>query len=224
MKLNRRKYCECGCGTRISSSKRFVSGHNGRVAHGMTGKHHLESSKKAMSVGHLGMDTWNKGLVGAQVNPRKGLTGFKSGMEGKRHKKESKAAMRESKLISWQDPAYVEKICAARAIKPNKPETVILDMLNKMYPGEYKYTGDFSFMINGKNPDFVNCNGQKKCIELFGDYFHKGQDPEDRKEIFKPFGYDTLVIWEHELKKKSLLKLKIHRFHRKENTVGECHA
>ena len=86
-----------------------------------------------------------------------------------------------------------------------------------MYPNEWKYTGDFSFWINGKNPDFVNCNGQKKCIEVFGDYWHRNDNPQDRKDIFKEFGYDTLVIWERELKNYSELKFKIHRFMRKEH-------
>lgn len=90
----------------------------------------------------------------------------------------------------------IEILCMAINLHPNKPEQIILDLLNEMYPGEWKYTGDFSFMINGRNPDFANCNGQKKVIEFWGDYWHKGEDPEDRKAIFREFGYDTLVIWE----------------------------
>lgn len=33
-----------------------------------------------------------------------------------------------------------------------------------------------------------------------GDYWHKGQNPQDRIDCFTPFGYRTLVIWESELK------------------------
>jgi len=112
----------------------------------------------------------------------------------------------------WQNPEYVKKIQDALQLRPNKPESIILTLLNDLYPNEWKYTGDFSFMINGKNPDFVNCNGQKQCIELFGDYWHKGENPQDRKAIFREFGYETLVIWEHELRDMNIVKNKIYAF------------
>lgn len=70
-------------------------------------------------------------------------------------------------------------------------------------------------MINGKNPDFTNCNGKKKLIELFGDYWHKGEDPQDRINIFKKFGYDTLVIWESELKDINKVKNKVIKFNKR---------
>lgn len=112
----------------------------------------------------------------------------------------------------YRDPVYIEKMKKAWNLKPNKPEILIMKLLDKLYPGEWKYTGDFSFMINGKCPDFVNCNGQKKIIELFGDYWHKGQNPQDRIDAFKPFGYDTLVIWERELKDMDAVITRIHAF------------
>ena len=115
----------------------------------------------------------------------------------------------------WKNNEYVKMMEKARHIFPNKPETILLNLLNELYPNEWKYTGDFSFMINGKNPDFANCNGQKKCIELFGDYWHREQNPKDRKDIFKEFGYDTLVIWERELKNIPRLKRKISKFNGK---------
>lgn len=113
----------------------------------------------------------------------------------------------------WLDREYVLMMGAARSLKPNKPESSLIKVLDEMYPGEWKYTGDFSFVVNGKNPDFVNCNGQKKIIELFGDYWHKGQNPQDRADIFSPFGYETLVIWECELKNMGNVKDKIRNFH-----------
>jgi len=116
----------------------------------------------------------------------------------------------------WKNPEFVLKM--KKTIKnkrPNKPETIILELLNQLYPKQWKYTGDFSFIINGKNPDFTNINGQKKLIELFGDYYHKDQNPQDRIDVFKPFGYETLVIWEHELKNISMVKFRINKFVRK---------
>jgi hypothetical protein len=112
----------------------------------------------------------------------------------------------------WKKPEYIKKLQIALDLKPNKPETLILNLLDEMFPNEWKYTGDYSFWVNGKNPDFTNINGQKKLIEFFGDHWHKGENPEDRKNIFKECGYETLVIWEHELKNIENVKIKIQNF------------
>ena len=58
----------------------------------------------------------------------------------------------------------------------------------------------------------MNVNGKKLLIELYGDYWHKGQDPQDRINLFKRYGWDTLVIWEHELKNINKVEFRIHRF------------
>lgn len=118
----------------------------------------------------------------------------------------------------WNDPQFKEKqlLSFSKGAKGlNKSESTLYHLLEKLYPNEYKYTGDFSFIINGKNPDFINVNGQKKCIELFGDYWHRNDNPQDRKDIFKEYGWDTLVIWNHELRNLDRLKFKLHLFHRK---------
>jgi hypothetical protein len=133
-------------------------------------------------------------------------------------KKKMSSIQKEVMSRFWKDSANKEKRLSAigkgMKIHPNKPETVVLNLLSKMYPNEWKYTGDFSFMIGGKNPDFVNINGQKKCIELFGDYWHKDQNPQDRINIFKEFGWDTLVIWESELKDIEKVKEKLFSYNK----------
>ena len=96
--------------------------------------------------------------------------------------------------------------------RPNKPEEKILSIVNEVCPGEYKYTGDGKFAIYGLYPDFTNCNGQKKIIEHFGDYWHREQDPQDRINKFKEFGYDCLIIWEHELRDAVAVTAKIREF------------
>ena len=113
---------------------------------------------------------------------------------------EFRAKVSANMMRLYQNAEYCEMYRKAMGMKPNKPETFLLGLLDQMYPGEWRYTGDFSFTINGKSPDFVNCNGQKKIIELFGDYWHQGECPADRAAVFAPFGYQTLVIWERELK------------------------
>lgn len=102
---------------------------------------------------------------------------------------------------------------AARAltVHPNKAEKKLEEILNDLNLS-YKFTGDFSFILNGKCPDFVNTNGQKKIIELFGDYWHRNDSGEDRINDFKQFGYDTLIVWESELKNIDALKDKLLSF------------
>lgn len=125
------------------------------------------------------------------------------------------AKHRETMKTHWKDPKFVKKQIEARDMRPNKPELFILGVLNEVYPNEWKYTGDFSFMIGGKNPDFANVNGQKKLIEHFGIYYHRGEDPQERINHFKKWGFDTLVVWENELKNKNRLKVRFINFHEK---------
>ena len=95
---------------------------------------------------------------------------------------------------------------------PNKTESKLFSVLDKCYPNEWKYVGDGSFVINGKNPDFINCNGKKLIIELFGEHWHDKDEEEPRKEIFKQFGYETLIIWANELRHIDELKTKLNKF------------
>jgi len=158
---------------------------------------------------------------------------FVSGMKGKKHTEEwkkevsrklkgvvrtedYKKKMSKTHKEKWQDPEFAEKRIAdffkGNRCKPNKPEMFLKNVLEQLYPGEWRYVGDGQVFIAGKCPDFINVNGQKKIIELFGDYWHRGQDPQDRADIFKPFGFETLVIWEKELKNFKSLRRKIFNF------------
>lgn len=95
---------------------------------------------------------------------------------------------------------------------PNYKESELLEILNRLYPNEWKYVGDGTVIIEGKNPDFINCNGKKLIIELFGERWHKPGSEESRKEIFKRIGYETLIVWGKELKNVNTLELKIKNF------------
>lgn len=61
----------------------------------------------------------------------------------------------------------------------------------------FQFVGDFGLFIAGKCPDFVNF-GQRKIIEVWGDYWHAGQNPQDRIEHFRRENWECLVVWEHE--------------------------
>ena len=124
----------------------------------------------------------------------------------------------------WQDPEFRESTLKAMfrsmELRPTKPEIILDKFLQQLLPNEYRYVGDGSFLVGYKNPDFVNTNGQKKIIELFGDYWHseeitgipKEQHVQERKDIFKKYGYQTLIVWEYEINDLEMLKDKIIRF------------
>jgi len=108
-------------------------------------------------------------------------------------------------------------------LKPNKPETALLELLNEYYPSEWEYVGDGKIVIERLTPDFINTNGQKLIIEMFGDYWHgKGQKPnsissEKRIQKYAKYGYRTLIIWETDItRNKDKVKTDIDNFLAKE--------
>lgn len=206
--------CLCGCGEMTALGKKFVHGHNARFDHPMQGRKMSEEARKRNSEVHKGMIPWITGKTHS-VEVRKKLSASHKGVPlSEKHRgsigKASKrvwARISEEKKNEWT--ANIRK---ALQCFPNKPESAILSILDSMYPGQWKFVGDGQVIIAGKCPDFVNVNGQKKIIELFGDYWHRGQDPQDRINTFAPFGYETLVIWERELKSMDSVIQKIHIF------------
>jgi hypothetical protein len=115
---------------------------------------------------------------------------------------------KQSKIATelWESQEYRDKVLKANSTFPNKPEQI----LNQITPDDVRYTGNRSFwvriklLVNGeyitksKNPDF-KITGQKKVIELYGDYWHKSDDPETIINAYKEIGYECLVIWESEI-------------------------
>ena len=85
-------------------------------------------------------------------------------------------------------------------VRCNGQETVLDNLLNSNFPKEWKFVGDGQLIIGRKCPDFTNIGDKKALIELFGDFWHKGQDSQERIDHFKKYGYSCLVIWENELK------------------------
>ena len=105
----------------------------------------------------------------------------------------------KSMKARWANPEYAKKMFMALKLKPNKSELKLQFILNKYFPGTYKYTGDGQFIIDGKCPDFTNIDGKKEVIELFGSYWHTPNEVGSRIEHFARFGYTCLIIWEEEL-------------------------
>lgn len=142
----------------------------------------------------------------------KALTG---GKETKIRSRRYREALSERIKKLWKSNEYVRKQMKARHLQPNKTEIFLESFLFKLFGSEYKYVGDGEFILAGKCPDFVNINGQKKIIELFGNYWHQSDDGNKRIELFKKYGYQTLIVWEDELSSLSSLKEKLTDFNSK---------
>lgn len=117
------------------------------------------------------------------------------------------------KLLSnpeWRSQ-YIEKSLKNAQKTPNKPEAALLELINE-YKLPFKYVGDGQFILGGRCPDFINTNGKKQVIELFGVHWHPIFDVADRTENYRRFGFETMVIWEDELKDKNKLIKKLTHF------------
>lgn len=92
------------------------------------------------------------------------------------------------------------KAMAGRQVKPNKPEIEMMGVLGD----KWQYVGDGYMWVAGKCPDYWD--GGNNVIELYGDYWHRGEIEQDRISHFNKHGYNCLVVWEHELKDKDKLR------------------
>lgn len=156
------------------------------------GKHHTKESKEQIS-------KKNKGI------------------------KKSKEFIEKRRVIlkkAWTNPEYIKKMKVAFGIKPNKLEKQLISLIT-LHKLPYRYTGDFRFWIEGRNPDFVNYNGEKKIIELFGNYWHNPLvNPKVRLdktydktiEHYKKYGFDCLILWDYELSNPERIIEKINQF------------
>lgn len=108
----------------------------------------------------------------------------------------------------WQDPRYIRKVIQGTSRRPTKPERILDSLLTEHFP-EFKYNGDFSLgiTIGGMIPDFVNVNGKKQVIEVFGDYHHSPEFLGDKWQqtelgkimLYNSLGWKCLVLWEYDI-------------------------
>lgn len=114
---------------------------------------------------------------------------------------------RKRQLRLWQERGYRQQMLHRIGRKtPNAAEVSLGHLLDRNgLP--YTFVGDRSFLVGELNPDFVHANGERKLIELFGEYWH---DPnrEDlpalktergRCEYYQEHGYLPLIVWYRDL-------------------------
>lgn len=167
--------------------------------------------------------SWNKGLtkkdsmsiVKQSENMKKTYADLNSGYHTDKYKKN----LRESKL-GEKNPRYkifknlpedkkikwMQLMLESQKQRPNKPEKILCKIIDD-YKLNYKYTGNGTFWITNINPDFVNTNGRKIVIELFGNYWHTLPDvircDVKKLEKIRTFGWDRIIIWENEILSKT---------------------
>lgn len=107
-----------------------------------------------------------------------------------------------ARLYNWNQPNIAQRILKAQRegmfIRPTRPEIIIKNITNKIiYVGNGKLWVSFK---NGrrKNPDFKIIE-QRKVIEVYGDYWHRNDNPEELIYQYAQIGYKCLIIWESEI-------------------------
>jgi len=170
-------------------------------------------NRKFCSVACANRIPWNKGIPATKEWRRKQSLIMRGRIPwnlGIPNSKETRSKISLAIRNKMKDPEYRLKVRNnfKKLVKlgrvysgPNYSERVLGKVLNKLFPKEWKYVGDGKFWIGYKCPDFVNVNGKKKVIELFGNIWHDKKDEFLRSKHFKKFGFDTLVIWVKDLKK-----------------------
>lgn len=175
--------CECGCGEMTAPGSRFISGHNGR---GVKQSEETIAKRVLKNKGQKRDGNWNPWSIGLTKETNESL---------------AKSARKTSKTMKtkFKDSDFCKMWGSTHSVFPNKLELKVETLLSKLFGSDYKYVGDFDTFIGGKCPDFINVNGQKKIIEVFGDYWHDGDDPNDRISHFAKYGFKTLVLWESDI-------------------------
>lgn len=137
---------------------------------------------------------------------------------GKKHPSKTRERMSKSQKLRYiRDPQLkdrtVAKLYEALKLKPNQVELHLQKILDTYFPKQWKYVGDGGVILNGLIPDFINCNGKKELIELFGDYWHRKEGLRwnytelGRIMAYNALGFRCLVIWEQELQKLSDIEI-----------------
>ena len=99
------------------------------------------------------------------------------------------------------------RICGG--LKPNYAEKKLKLILDKNFPKEFKINVDGRVIIANKIPDFINVNGKKAIVELFGSYWHEPSEEASRKKLFSEYGFRTAIIWEKDLKNENVVVKKV---------------
>lgn len=178
------------------------------------GMHHSEETKKSLSLSHKGKPTWNKGKRLTLTHKNKssytkkknfilGITipHFRNNHtinNGRKQTEDWKRKKNEAQRLTRSDPMWAEIFFMKLLERPTSYEKRISYLcIEYMLP--FIYTGNGTFLIGTKNPDFIH-KTEKIALEVYTDYF-KIRDcgsvenyKKLRSEYFIAYGYKTIFI------------------------------
>jgi len=188
----------------------------------MFGKCHSEETKAKMRIARRNNPTLTKetcisgGKAGlgwhhSELTKAKIGSANKIALRGRHISKETRGKISAAIKALWRTPEWIAKRARAECFKPNKAEIKLQSILDRYFPGEWRFVGDGQLVIGGKIPDFANVNGKKAVIELFGVHWHSLFDVATRTEHFRQYGFKTIIIWDDELKDEDRLAKRVRR-------------
>lgn len=170
-----------------------------------------EETKRKMSEAHKGQKAWNKGKKCPHL--LKNTNGFKKGQipwnKGKKMSKETKRKLSKSLEGRKLSKEHIRKVLRRREMSSLEIKMNEIIKNNKL---PYKFVGNGEFMLGRKCPDFVNCNGEKKAVEVYyrrhKQMFRNGleQWKTSREKIFKEYGWSLLFFDETQVNEKMVLE------------------
>lgn len=186
-----------------------------KMSEATKGMHHSRETKQKISESHKG--------ISLSKEIREKISKAKKGKHLSEETKKKLSKANKGKRLSKEHKKKLSKARQHRYFPSHhtKPE-LIFEAICKKHNLPFKYTGDGSFWIHNVNPDFVEVNGKKIAVEIFGDYWHspllnrglkENRTLSYRKRILKKYGWKLIVFWETDLKRKDpesfiLLQLK----------------
>lgn len=177
----------------------------------------IKDKIRKSSFGHV---AWNKGMhvyLGGkrfekgQIPWNKEKPIFKKCLVCEKEFTDNPARMKVAKYCSMECyiPQLLQRVAKDLEL-PTKFEKKIINII-KRNNLPYKYTGNGDFWIGGKNPDFVNINGEKKLIEVGSSYWkNKSYGSVDnyikeRSEHFAQYGWKSYFYIEDDFNEKKFL-------------------
>ena len=102
----------------------------------------------------------------------------------------------------WEDPEYRKKVLHRRT--PSHYEQRIINMIDKNNLS-YKFVGNGEIWMGRCNPDFINSNGKKALIEVYGTHQKRSnfgsikKYEQTRTKNFKKYGFKVIFLNENDL-------------------------
>lgn len=114
---------------------------------------------------------------------------------------------RKTLRAKWNDVEFVKYMVyrMRNSILPTSYERRIGKIIKKNNL-PYEYTGNGSFLIGFLNPDFVNTNGEKICIEVYHDYWKiKSFGSEEKYQTWRnkwlsKYGWNAIYLNDNDIK------------------------